>query len=643
MRRNGYDSAAILTRNERALLQQVTALQFENSAISLELKSIKVQQEAFLEEVEIEIEAQKSECLAAATNEINQLQLQLRQAAEALKRQEEIEAQKSERLAAATNEINQLQLQLRQATETLNSQEVFVSKASLQMAHKSPQTGDEVLGVSSSSDTLFLELETRLAASIEANIKVTQLNIQLSKDLEEARSATHEMALSASRSASSAHPSQAYVESVAVQTSASDTERWIERSSQDRADLLSRIRIENFRNVILRNFCIRIASAPMCRIFRLWKRVVKEHVYETMQQTLEAKLHELTEIHQITLFQMGEFQASDHHAISLLWNCLEKIGNSRFFANSRKTIRLMWRHWLRMIRIRRRVQTCLCCIMTRSFMLWRRCIKHHRMIYSFLQHKKNFLFQKAFSFWKHETLVNHIVKQQFQVQQAAEKFVKMHEAQNEAVSAIKQTCSEMMADLESSTSERHRVLSLFLSCEGKLLALFCFYKSNLRCRCLFQIWKRKIGNRKKLNHLEMRLLRNFAKRTLLLWYFDSKTRILNDFHEQQISESIESLELERQTTAAALHNTEEELAETLTNLDDALLEIHQLVHINNQLSIETQKKPSQDCEIQTDKAVLCDAMSATEPLVETQDNETQTQGVLLDDSSPVTIPNVHTP
>jgi hypothetical protein len=619
MRKNGYGSAAILTHNERTLLQQVTALQFENSAISLELKSMKVQQEAFLEEVEIEIEAQKSECLAAAATE-----------------------------------IKQLQLQLRQATEALKSREALVSKTSLQMTHKSLQTDNEVLsGVSSISDTLFFELETRLAASLEANIQVSQSNMQLRKELDDARSVTQQMVPSASRSASSALSSQVTVESAAVQTSAFDNEHWIESSSQDRADLLSRIRIENFRDIILRNFCIRIASAPLCRIFRLWKRIAKEHVHVNMQKTLEAKVYELTEIHQITLFQMDEFQASDQRAIILLWNCLEKIGNSRFFANSRKVLWLMWKHWLRMIRIRRRVQTCLWCIITKYFLVWRRRIKYQRKIHSFLQHKKHFLFQKAFSFWKQETLVNHIVKQQFQVQQAAEKFVKMHEAQNEAVSAIKHTCSEMIADLESSTSERHRILSLFLSCEGKLLALFCFHKSNLRCRSLFQIWKQKIGNRKNLNLLEKRLLRNFAKRTLLLWYFDSKIRILNEFHEQQISESIESLELERQTTieslelerqttAAALYNTEEELAETLTNLDDAMLEIHQLVHINNQLSVEVQKKPSKDCEIQTDEAVLCDAMSNTQPHAETQDNETQTQDVLLDDSSPVMIPNVHT-
>ena len=82
MRRNGY-GAAVATSNERALLQQVTTLQFENSALSLELKSMKEQQELFLEEVENEIQAQKHESLEAAAMEINQLQLQLRQVAKA--------------------------------------------------------------------------------------------------------------------------------------------------------------------------------------------------------------------------------------------------------------------------------------------------------------------------------------------------------------------------------------------------------------------------------------------------------------------------------------------------------------------------------------------------------------------------------
>ena len=72
-------------------------------------------------------------------------------------------------------------------------------------------------------------------------------------------------------------------------------------------------------------------------------------------------------------------------------------------------------------------------------------MKQRRTLRNLVEHKWCILKQKAISFWKHETLVGHVINQQFQVQQAAEKFVTMHEAQNSAVLAIKQTCSEMMA------------------------------------------------------------------------------------------------------------------------------------------------------------------------------------------------------
>jgi hypothetical protein len=102
--------------------------------------------------------------------------------------------------------------------------------------------------------------------------------------------------------------------------------------------------------------------------------------------------------------------------------------------------------------------------------------------------------------------------------------------------------------------------------------------------------------------------------------------ILNDFHERQISESIESLELERETTAAALHNTEEELAETLTNLDDAILEIHELIHMNNELSVHIQQKPSAECASQTDESVICNnSPSLATSNVQIRDNEAQTE------------------
>ncbi len=598
MRRSGYGAAAALSHNERLLLQQVTALQFENSTISLELKSMKQQQEAFLEEVEIEIEAQKAESMAAATKE-----------------------------------INLLQLELRQVTEAFRDREAFLSESSLHTQHQTILADNETpsanwSGLSSTSDTHLVDLETRLAAAMEANIKITQANLQLRKDLDDARAVTQQATRSTSSLASPTLSSSVSHESVAVQTAASDNEYRIENTSQDRTGVLSRIGIENFREVILRNFCIRISSAPFCRFFRLWKHAVKDHVHMKLQMNLEAELLELTEIHRIQQFQLDKLQASDR-------SCKEKIGNSRFFANSRKTLRLMLKSWLRIIRIQKRVQnrvqSCHWRCRNKCFNLWRRCIKCQRTLQSFLQHKNHILIQKAISFWKHETLVSHVINQQLQVQQAADKFVNMHEAQNEAVLAIKLTCSEMMADLESSTCERNRILSLFLSCEGKLLDLFCFYKSDLIRRSLFQLWKLKIRNRQNVVSLEKRLTRNFARRTLLIWFFESKIHILNELHEQQISESIESLELERQTTAAALFNTEEELAETLTNLDEAVLEIHELVQINTELIAEVRQKPSQDCQIQTEEAALGDSPSTVTPNVQTRDNEAQTEDA-LDDS-----------
>ena len=134
---------------------------------------------------------------------------------------------------------------------------------------------------------------------------------------------------------------------------------------------------------------------------------------------------------------------------------------------------------------------------------------------------------------------------------------------------------------------------------------------------------------------------DFLKRTFLLWYFDSKIRMLNDFHEHQISESIENLELERETTGSALQNTEDQLAETLSHLDEAMLEIEHLLHINNELKVIKNKGSSQDCGVQTNSSSTCqDNEAQTEaalnpafanvmPSMQTQDSETQTD-VLLD-------------
>jgi hypothetical protein len=620
MRRNGYGSAAIPTSNERALLQKVTTLQFENSALSLELKSMKEQQELFLEEVENEIQAQKSESLEAA----------------------EIE-------------INQLQLQLRQFTKASQDSEPILRESSLNAQHKTQQKDNQVFcGVSVTTGQLG-ELETRLAEALEANLKMTQENMQLRKELESSLG-LQQMTLKTSN-VSLAQSNLVAVSSVAVQTSASDDVHSLERSSQDTADLLSRIRIENFRDVILRSFCHRVASAPLSRIFILWRCFVKEQANAALQKTLEAELLELTEIHQKQQLKLDHFQTSDQHGILLLWSYKEKIENSRIFANSRRMLRSMWKNWHKMLRIRRRVRTSIWRCRKSYFVSWRMCMKQRRTLRNLVEHKWCILKQKAISFWRHETLVGHVIDQQFQVQQAAEKFVTMHEAQNSAVLAIKQTCSEMMADLESSSLERNKILSLFLSCEGKLVYLFCFNKSNSIRRSMFQIWKQEMGKKKNLSRLQKRLTKEFVKRTLLIWYFVSKLSILNDFHERQISESIESLELERETheqqisesiksieleretTAAALHNTEEELAETLTNLDDAILEIHQLIHMNNELSFIIQQKPSAECAIQTDESVMCHnspliAMSN----VQIRDNEAQTE-VVLDNPSQFITPN----
>jgi hypothetical protein len=651
MLKNSYSSAAAPTPHERALLLQVTALQFEKSALLLELKTLKEQQETFLNEVETEIEAQKSESLAAATSEIQNLQLQRRQATE-----------------AAAKEINQLQLQLKQATETLKDRDAFVSKLLSQDPRHVLQTSSDALHGNSKTSEDFAALELRLAVALEAttgsakanlqlrkeldvaleaNIGLTQANVQLKKELiDTLLGIRHQTSIDTPIPAALDVSSQMDIDSkcLAVQFSASNDVRVTENSSQAaHVELLSRIRVENFREIILRNFCYRIAKASSSRIFRRWKYFVKKQVHSTLQKTFEAELSELTNLHRMQQLQLDTFQASDTRAVSLLWRFREKIGNSKIFASSRKVLRCLWKCWLRRIRIRRRLQTYAWRNKKKCFMLWTGCARHQRTLrrtlQNLVQRKQQIFSQKLISSWKHEALAGHIMKQQYQVQQAAEKFITMHETQNEAVSAIKQTCSQMMIDLELVTSERNRFLSLFLSCEGKLLALVCFYRANSSRRYLFQIWKRKLANRKNVIRLQNRLKKHFTKRTLLIWYFDSRIRILNDFHEKQISESIENLELERETTGAALLNTEDELAETLSHLDGAILEIEQLRHINSELGLSISHKTSQnkDCEIQTNAMPTCqDNDSQTEvvsdplpaiagPHRETRDNEAQTE------------------
>jgi hypothetical protein len=650
MLKNSYSSAAAPTPHERALLLQVTALQFEKSAMLLELKTLKEQQEAFLNEVESEIEAQKSESLAAAAAEIQSLQLQRRQATE-----------------AAAKEINQLQLQLKQATEALKDRDAFVSKLqSQEPRHVLQKSNDSLRGDHRGSDEL-VELELRLALALEANIGSTQANVQLRKELDEIleanlgltqanvllRKELNDTLLSrqehASINSSSLTDSSVLSQldngsrTSVVQNSVSDDVQVTERMSQTHAEQLSRFRVENFRKIILRNFCYRIANVSSHRVFRRWKYFVKEQVHTTLQNTLEAELTQLTNVHRMQQLQLVSFQASDHRAVSLLWRFREKIGNSKIFASSRKALRCLWKCWLRRIRIRRRVQSYAWRSLKKCYALWMRFHRHketlNRMLRNIVLRKKHICFQKIISLWKHEALAGHILKQQYQVQQAAEKFVTMHEAQNEAVSVIKQTCSQMIVDLESVTLERDRFLSLFLSCEGKLLALVCFYRANSSRRFCFQIWKQKLANRKNVIRTQKRLTRDFAKRTLLVWYFDCKIRVLNDFHEKQISESIENLELERETTGAALLNTEDELAETLSHLDEAILEIEQLRHVKNQLSLSIKEKSLQkkDCEIQTIALHISqDSDTQTEaspdPLLaiaasrkETRDNEAQTE------------------
>jgi hypothetical protein len=116
--------------------------------------------------------------------------------------------------------------------------------------------------------------------------------------------------------------------------------------------------------------------------------------------------------------------------------------------------------------------------------------------------------------------------------------------------------------------------------------------------------------------------------------------MLNDFHERQISESIENLELERETTGSALQNTEDQLAETLIHLDEAMLEIEHLLQINNELKVIKNQSSSQDCGAQTNspstcqdneaqtEAVLDPAFANVMPSMQTQDSETQTDVVL---------------
>lgn len=549
-------------------MQQVTALQFEKAAMSLELKSLKEQQEAFLEEVEIEIEAQKSESLSGASTKINQLQLQLRQANDALK-----------------------------------DRETLVSDLFFQLQHRASQVDKAVLrqvGVDVVEDDAVSVLD-----NVHRSVNVSQdINTQ---PLESAN--IHRV--------------------VAVQSSASMNALYSGNSSQDTATLLYRIRIENFRETILRNFCYRIANAILYRNFRQWKYFVKEQALLNCQTIMETELSEFAQMHRMQKLQVDASQASGQRAIKKLWDCAEKIGNSKAFASTWKVLRCVLKNWRQRIRIRRRLENFVRGSGKDHFISWKKRVQHQRALHRLVQRKNQILFQKLISLWKHETLVSHIFSQRFQVQHAAEKFMTMHEAQNGAVLAIKQTCFEMMSDLESATLERNLILKLFWSFEGKLIALFRARRTNAIYRSLFQIWNRKLANRQRLIRLEERLARTVVQRALLFWHFDSKMRIMNDMYERHISEASESVDLERQTNIAALHNTEDELAETLSSLDQALDEIDQLVHINRQLcfDIEKKKKSCQDNETQTE-AVL-------------GDNETQTEAV-LGDSSLVVCSNVQT-
>jgi len=538
MRRNSHGST-VSSHNERTLLQQVTALQFEKAAMSLELKSLKEQQEAFLEEVEIEIEAQKTESLSGASTKINQLQLQLRQANDALK-----------------------------------DRETLVSDLFFQLQNSASQVDKAVLrpvGVDVVEDAAVPALD-----NVHRPVNVSQDVI--TQPLESTN--IHRL--------------------VAVQSSASMNVRHSGNSSQDTAALLYRIRIENFRETILRNFCYRIANAILYRNFRQWKCFVKEQALLNCQTIME-------------------------RAIKKLWDCAEKIGHSKAFANTWKALRCVLKKWRQRVRIRRRLQNCVRSSGKDHFISWKKRVQHQRALHRLVQRKNQILFQKLISLWKHETLVSHIFSQRFQVQHAAEKFMTMHEAQNGAVLAIKQTCFEMMSDLESATLERNLILKLFWSFEGKLIALFRARRTNAIYRSLFQIWNRKRANRQRLIRLEERLARTVVQGALVFWRFDSKMRIMNNMYERHISEASESVDLERQTNVAALHNTEDELAETLSSLDHALGEIDQLVEINRQLcfDIEKKKKSCQDNEAQTE-AVLGDSSLVVCSNVQTQDSEAQT-------------------
>jgi hypothetical protein len=634
MRKNLNSSTAAPTPHERALLLQVTALQFEKSALSLELKTLKEQQEAFLNEVENEIETQKSEGLAAAAAEIQILQLQRRQATE-----------------AAAREINQLQLQLKQTSsnhvpcgDSRTSEDFAALELRLAVA----------LEASSDLTQSNVQLKKELETASAANISLTQANVQLRNELIDALSCTQQQTI-----INTSNPSVSYdssqvnfdSQSLALQslTSVDVHESDVNVTSGTSLahdEVMSHNRFENFRGIILRNFCYRIAHASSYRAFRRWNFFVKDQVHKSLHKTLEVELLELTHIHRAQQLEIDNFQALGQQAISSIWRFSEILGNSKILASSRKALRSMWRCWIRRIRIRRRVQIYALRNWKKCFISWIRSTRHHRllqrMLFNLLQRKKRILSQKIISLWRHEALSCHITEQHHQVQQAAEKFITMHEAQNDAVSAIKQTCSQMMTDLESVTSDRNRFLNLFLLCEGKLLALVCIFRANSSLRLLFQIWKRKLANRKNVIRIQKRLARDFIKRTLLLWYFDSKIRVLNDFHERQISESIENLELERETTGAALLNTEDQLVQALSHLDEAIIEIEHLRRINHRLSCSISDKSSQtkDRDVQTNALpTFQDNEAQTEAesgpsfamavrRLETKDNDAQTEPVL---------------
>ena len=735
MRRNGYGSAAAPTHHEMILQQQVTALQYEKSALSLELKSMREQQEAFLQEVESEIEAQKCAGLAAAETEIFQLRLQLQQAKDECRQSLDQMAQKLSSASdreknllsqASQNEsrVAELNKQIRQATEALKAQEVFMSvlprnqadalSGALERADKEIQTDYEILSGDSDASRDIAELKMRLASAVEANINCSRTNMQLRKELDEARSATRhadpkrwQASLNASSSAASSSASvesvviesaaqqkaslnasspavstPARVESVVIESSArhSSNDKTVLLSPQtaydDTAALLSRIRIENFRDNILRNFCFRSETASMYRIFRQWRFFVKEKAHRILQTELERQLSELTHLHQIQQQQLETVQATEtdttlraSQCMTLLSSFWKKIGDSRICANSRRALQCMWKIWLKRIRIRRRIEsyfwqkrkmlleksvknwkknsnvirskqwnnTCRkkikqffkatgnAGILVRCIIMWRRNIKHNRALCGFVERKKQNSKQKVISFWKHETLVCHIINQQFQVQQAAAKFVAMHEAQNGAVLEIKQTCSKIMADLEAVTLEKDKIQNLFLFCEEKLLALFYFHRSKSSCRSLFQTWKEEFTTSKKLNGFLKRARRNFAKKILLLWQFDCKMQSAQAFFEQEISQAFERIDLERQTMITEQQSMEDELEITSNRLDAALQEIEELVETNQMLSDELQTMESLDCEVQTDEHLWADSSSSkVKSNVQTQDNEAQT-------------------